>query len=53
MNGVGQMNLIQEGSVVKLAERRGTLGLEVGVCVVLASQVTGAVVSTPITMADM
>ena len=52
MDGVGQMNPVHERRDVKLAERRGTLGLEVGVCVVLAIQVTGAVASTPITMAD-
>lgn len=52
MDGVGQMSPIHQGSVMRLAERRGTRGLEVGVCVVLAIQVTGAVASTPITMAD-
>ena len=47
------MSSIHHGSVVKLAERPGTLGLEGDVCVVLEVQVTGTVVSTSVTTAEM
>jgi len=51
--GVGQRDLILQGSVGKLAESCGTLGLEVGMFVVLKVHVTGTVVSTPIATAYM
>jgi hypothetical protein len=51
--GVGQMNSIRQESVVKLAERFGTLHLEVGVDVMLEVQVTDTKVSTRIATVDM
>ena len=52
VHGIGQVDLIRQISVVKLAESFQTLNWEVGVGVILEVQVTDMVVSTQIATTD-